>query len=763
MNILSLFSFFAFVVYIYLGIYTFRLDPRSRVTRTFSLLCASFALWAFAYTFFYSAPDRESCWFWYRISAAGWCFFPGISLHFFLALTEKDRVLKRHWLYPALYLPGAAFLFKSLSGVFLVEDFIHKPLGWCEIAPSSSAWFWMYVLYYSGFIITGSLLTVRWGRASGALRKKKQAKVIVTTAVPVLILTAVSDSLLPAVNIQVIPSVASILILVWVSGIWYAIINYKLMILTPSIAADEIISKMIDLLVLVDPEGNIIKVNRQAKDLLGYGEDELIGRPLATIMGEGPIADDLARIRKDSHRTCSRELTCRTRVGEEIPVNISCSGVKDREGDVIGIVIVGQDIRQMKRLRSEIGERMLAEEALQNAHRELDRRVRERTAELVTVNETLRVEISERKRIGDSLRKLLKEFNTLLDAISDPFLMLLSPDLKIMWANRGAVSVMGREMTDLIGQYCYASWHNRSVPCDSCHVLRSFETGNSERAQRQTGNGKIWDLQAFPIKDEDGKILSVIDVVLDISERLALQAEATRAAHLASIGELAAGVAHEINNPINGIINYAQILLNRSTPASKEYDIAGRIRKESDRIATIVRNLLSFSRDRKGERILCRIPQILADALSLMGTQLRKEGILLLVDLPEDLPEITANPQQLQQVFVNVTNNARYALNQKYPDSHENKIIEISCERMPEEDPSHIQLRFRDHGTGIPSHLLEKVKTPFFTTKPAGRGTGLGLSISHNIISDHNGTLIIHSTEGESTEVAIILPVKEAA
>jgi PAS domain S-box-containing protein len=412
------------------------------------------------------------------------------------------------------------------------------------------------------------------------------------------------------------------------------------MILTPSIAADEIISKMIDLLVLVNPEGNIIRVNRQANELLGYSENELVGRPLSTIMGEEPIADDVARIREDSHRTCSRELACRTRKGEEIPVNISCSGVKDREGDLIGIVIVGQDIRQMKRLKSEIGERMLAEEALQNAHRELDRRVRERTAELVKVNETLRVEIS---------------------------------------------------------------------------------------------------------------------------ERLALQAEATRAAHLASIGELAAGVAHEINNPINGIINYAQILLNKGDPASREYDIAGRIRKEGDRIATIVRNLLSFSRERKGERVLCRIPQILVDALSLIQTQLRKEGILLGLGIPEDLPEITANPQQLQQVFLNVTNNARYALNQKYPEPHENKIIAISCEQIPAGDPSHIRLRFRDHGSGIPSHLLEKVKNPFFTTKPAGRGTGLGLSISHSIISDHDGTLIIHSIEGEFTEIAITLPVKEAA
>lgn len=761
MSILSLFAFLAFTFYLYLGIYTFRLDVKSQLTRTFSYLCSSFALWAFAYTFFYSAPDKETCWFWYKISALGWSFFPGISLHFFLVLTERERILRHRWLYPVLYLPGTVFLIKAFTGIFLVEDFVHTRLGWCEIAPPDSVWFWLYVLYYSGFITAGLLLAVKWGVESKIVREKKQAKMIVTTAFPVLISTAITDSILPAMNIQVIPSVASILILTWVFGIWYSIMHYKLMILTPSIAADEIISKMIDLLILVDPEGNIIKVNRQAKDLLGYEEDELIGKPLsAVILEEDFVKGDLSKTRDDPGRTCARELTCKTKRGEEIPANISCSAVQDKEGDIIGAVIVGQDIRQMKRLRKEIAERMLAEEALQKAHHELDQRVRERTAELVRVNETMLVEISERKRIEEIFRKLLKEFNTLLDAISDPFLMLLSPDLKIMWANRGAVSVMGREMTDLIGQNCYRLWHNRPVPCDPCHVLRSFGTGNSESAQRQTADGKIWDFKAFPIKDEDGKILSVIDVVSDITERLALQTEAIRAAHLASIGELAAGVAHEINNPINGIINYAQILINRSNAESREYEIADRIRKESDRIATIVKNLLSFARDRKGERVPCRVQAVISDALSLIETQLRKEGILLKVRLADDLPEIIASPQQLQQVFLNVMNNARYALNQKYPDLNENKIIEISCEKISAKDPSNVQIIFRDHGTGISAHLLDKVKNPFFTTKPAGRGTGLGLSISHSIISDHNGKLIIHSIEGESTEVAIILPVR---
>ncbi|HET6516485.1 MAG TPA: PAS domain-containing protein [Thermodesulfovibrionales bacterium] len=759
MNILSLFASFAFIVYSYLGIYTLRLDQKSPLSRTFSYLCLCFAVWAFAYTFLYSAPDKETAWFWYKISAPGWCLFPGVALHFFLFLTEHQEILRKWWSYVMLYLPGFVFTYQALTGVFLVEDFIYRGLGWCEVAPANQASLLLYALYYTVFILTGLVLTLQWGKRSKTAGKKKQARVIFVTAFPVLITTAITDSLLPALKIHLLPSIASILILTWVFGIWYSMVNYRLMILTPSIAADEIISKMIDVLVLVNPEGNIIKVNRQAMDLLGYNEDELIGKPLDAILSEGSsIREEFRQIREDANRTCSGELRYKTKGSDEIPVMISCSAVKDKGGDLIGVVIVGQDMRQMKQLQREISERMVAEEALQKAHRELDNRVRERTAELTEVNKALRVEILERKHIEETFRKLYQEFNTLLDAISDPFLMLLSPDLKIMWANRGAVSVMGREMSELIGQYCYQLWHNRTTSCDNCHVLKSFRTGESESSQHQTSDGRIWDYKSFPIKDEDGRIISVIDVVSDITEKLALQAEAIRAAHLASIGELAAGVAHEINNPVNGIINYAQILMNSADGEDKGYDIATRIKREGNRIAAIVRNLLVFARDRKEEMVPCHIEGILADSLSLIETQMRKEGIIPALRIPEALPEIHASPQQLQQVFLNIINNARYALNEKYPDAGGMKVIEISCEKITVKDSPFLQVIILDHGTGIPASLLDKVKNPFFSTKPTGKGTGLGLSISHSIVNKHNGKLIINSVEGEFTEVAIVLP-----
>jgi signal transduction histidine kinase len=246
-----------------------------------------------------------------------------------------------------------------------------------------------------------------------------------------------------------------------------------------------------------------------------------------------------------------------------------------------------------------------------------------------------------------------------------------------------------------------------------------------------------------------------------VAEKVSLQAETMRTAHLASLGELSAGVAHEINNPVNGIINCAQILCDKSPVSSTEHDLATRIIKEGNRIGDIVRGLLTFAREKKEEKRPVAVSEILSDALALTMSQMTKEGIELITDVPPDLPNVVANPQQIQQVFMNVISNSRYALNMRYHGSHANKVLEIRGERIMSDGAPQVRIVFHDRGTGIALHLINKVKEPFFSTKPSKKGTGLGLSISHGIILDHSGRLEIESVEGEFTRIVIDLPAKE--
>ncbi|MBI5055751.1 MAG: PAS domain-containing protein [Nitrospirae bacterium] len=270
----------------------------------------------------------------------------------------------------------------------------------------------------------------------------------------------------------------------------------------------------------------------------------------------------------------------------------------------------------------------------------------------------------------------------------------------------------------------------------------------------------FWDWSLKPVKDADGKTAGLVLSLVDVTENITLYAELMRADHLASIGKLAAGVAHEINNPINGIINYTQLLINKFDRESKEYDISSRIIKESDRIAGIVRNLLSFARDNKGEKRPAHLREILSDSLALAGTQMRKDGIGLTVNIPTDLPQVVVQPQHIEQVFLNIIHNARYALNKKYPEAYaEGKTFEITAETLTINNKPFVRIIFYDQGTGIPPGVLNKIMNPFFTTKPDGEGTGLGLSISHGIISNHGGKLTVDSVEGKFTKVIIDLPL----
>ncbi len=408
--------------------------------------------------------------------------------------------------------------------------------------------------------------------------------------------------------------------------------------------------------------------------------------------------------------------------------------------------------------------RRRAERELLCAYEEMERRVEERTADFSRLNADLKDAIRARIGVQDTLvsserkyRELYQEFHALLDAINDP-LVLLSPDLKVLWTNRAASDGIAAERSDIVGMTCHELIHNTDAPCDACPAVKAFSSGREESSRISTSDDRLLDLRVFPVRGEQDRVLNVILTVSDITERKALEAEALRRGHLASLGELAAGVAHEINNPVNGIINYSQILSNISEPGSEQRDLAARVIKEGERIAVIVRSLLSFARDRKEDKNVVSVHHVLEDALTLVKAQMRKDAVILQEDRGGDVPDVVAHPQQIQQVFLNLINNARYALNERYPGPDPAKVLRISTRTVRLNGRGFVRTVFYDQGAGIPPQALARVMDPFFTTKPRGEGTGLGLSISHGIIRDHDGTLRIESGEGEFTRVTVDLP-----
>ena len=216
-----------------------------------------------------------------------------------------------------------------------------------------------------------------------------------------------------------------------------------------------------------------------------------------------------------------------------------------------------------------------------------------------------------------------------------------------------------------------------------------------------------------------------------------------------SIGTLAGGVAHEINNPINGIMNYAQLILDRLEKENPAAGFAQEILHETQRIAKIVRNLLTFARNEKQSHSPAQLSDIVSSVLSLIQTVMRHDQIILELAIPENLPKIKCRSQQIQQVLMNLLTNARDSLNERYPGHSPAKKLRIAAEMISKQGRTFIRTTVEDSGTGIPPEILDRIFDPFFTTKPKETGTGLGLSISYGIVRDHGGELSVESEPGK--------------
>lgn len=361
-------------------------------------------------------------------------------------------------------------------------------------------------------------------------------------------------------------------------------------------------------------------------------------------------------------------------------------------------------------------------------------------------------DITELEKAKETIRKKRDKLQGILSNMKEG-VSIVNLNHEIEFQNIAQKKFIGEKEETL----CYRAFHGFDVPCTPCHMKAAIETGKTQQFEFETSNDESFEQTYTPIVDIDDK-QKVVVLLRDVTRERNAMAAMMQAEQLAALGELAAGVAHEINNPINGVINYAQILINKYSDHNLIKDVAERVVKESDRIARIVEGLLFFSRSRKEEKSLTFVSDVLADTLTLTASQLRKENIFLDADIQKNLPPVMAQAHEIEQVFINIISNARFALNQKFQGPDPNKVLQIKTELMNSPVQPFIRISFLDHGIGIPDEVMEKVRNPFFTTKKGRQSTGLGLSISHGIVTDHGGLLTIESRENEHTNICVNLP-----
>ncbi|MGA1843778.1 MAG: ATP-binding protein [bacterium] len=359
-------------------------------------------------------------------------------------------------------------------------------------------------------------------------------------------------------------------------------------------------------------------------------------------------------------------------------------------------------------------------------------------------------------------------------------LIVVDPDGTIRTVNQATLNLLNYEREeDLIGKPVETILANavslfRGEEMDRLITEGSIRNYNAVYKTRDGIEIPI-NLSASVMSDKDGILLGTVGVARDMREIQNLinnltraykdlqntQAQLIQSSRLASMGVLAAGIAHEINNPMNTIINYAGLLEDELDPNSEHASYIQGILNEAQRIINIVQNLLAFARTDKKDHTPCHITDIITTSVTFMEAYLAKDGIAVTTYFEPDLPLIKGKASQLEQVFINLILNARDALNERYPARDSNKRIEIQVRKGEEDGGDHLHIEFRDFGTGIDEEDLDKIFDPFFTTKRADKGTGLGLSISYGIIRDHKGRVKVRSEKGRHTTFIIDLPTED--
>ncbi len=353
--------------------------------------------------------------------------------------------------------------------------------------------------------------------------------------------------------------------------------------------------------------------------------------------------------------------------------------------------------------------------------------------------DTLESRVTERTR---ELRESREFSELLLDSI-DQRVVVLDTECRIIKANSAATRMHG---SGILGATCCEAFEGLPSPSSSCPAQRTIETGrpaSDERSQRTLGGLEVVYVETYPVLDADGRVESVVEIGRIVTAEKKLQLQMMYQQKMAAFGQLAAGFAHEIGNPLASIDSQLQVAQHDPTRVDQTLEV---VRKQVERMDRMLRELVGFSRRRRDEVVLVSANQVVDDVVRLLEHDPRAHTIRILRHLSDNLPGVRTTEDHLVQVLLNLGLNALDAMEEAGT---------IEFETGVEND--WVIIRVRDEGCGIPEEAHSHLFDPFFTTKPPGRGTGLGLFVSKEILEAMGGRLDLERTGSDGTTFVVRL------
>lgn len=468
---------------------------------------------------------------------------------------------------------------------------------------------------------------------------------------------------------------------------------------------------------ITDVNRNIIYINQAHTRTFGYKPEELKGKksdtlyPLDDPSGvSGKIYEALVIVGWEGERLALKK------DGSAFPIYEKTSVIKDKDGTQIGIISIIDDI-------------------------------------------------TARKRLQQALKESEERYRSFVETAKSG-IIAVDGDGKIVLFNPAAEKLFGYPKDEIIQKDFNVLFPERYRDITTMSLSKDGWSGFSELIESTSElaglnrSGEEFPIEAsFSMCKVEGRLI-LTAIIFDITERKILQEQLLQSAKLAAVGELISGVTHEVNNPLAVVIGYSEMLLAESCLSNELREAITAIHGESERAKKVIQNMLSFARKHSPVKEVVQVNDILEKTLGLTDYELRKNSINVVKDLDPDLPEIVGDPNQLQQVFLNLIINSQQAM-MEIKNRRQLTIRSRLKEAAETNGPGNlnlIQVAFEDNGPGIPEKILNKIFDPFYTTKPKGKGTGLGLSVSFGIIKEHSGEIYARSNEGKGVTFFVELP-----